>query len=280
MEESGIIMFCSNNRLQIEMLDHCLLSIRHYNSAIPITLFHDGIDMERLQKFELEYGIFPQRMKARNPYVNKYISLTETPYPTTLYLDTDVLCTQSIVSLFDTNDLLAMRKNEVYDISVLCGLIEDELIGSTLNFAWYNTGVLVYDLSFVEVLLSYMRYVNSIPKILHFDQSFLSFIIDTESIKHSSSWQNKELQLVLCDTYIRPQYPDLLRLLEKWGIDADMNYTNHKEFFFSEDFKSFLNDAYYFVHYNLGNPTTPHLKANFFREVVQAGWFHKVIATR
>lgn len=200
-----------------------------------------------------------------------------TPYSKTLYLDNDILCIQDFKDIFDSSSLLIMRKDAFYDSSAISILLDKtQNIVRDERFPWYNTGLLVYDNAFVDVLKKYEKFIEFIPSLRHFDQSLISYLIYRENIPNISSWCHKELQLVLCDTYIEPQYPALKSILNKRKIPTDMNYTNNRDLFFSDDFLLFLKD-FYFLHYNLGNPSTPHLKIEFFEKIVKQGWFSEII---
>ena len=144
------------------------------------------------------------------------------------------------------------------------------------QFPWYNTGIIKYDYRLKRCLSQYQSCLEDIPKIRHFDQSIISFILFHEKFSVSTSCNGSELQLVLCDTYIKPQYPLLEKMLIDRAIAIDMNYTNSYDFFFTDQFLAFVSD-YFFVHYNLGNPRTPHLKEAFFTNVIRSGWLASLI---
>lgn len=279
MSRSGIIFFSNNNLYQIEMLKNCLYTLRYYDSKIPITIFHDGIADKCLKEIS-KYNVSIRSLKRDNPYINKYYSLLETPYSKTLYLDNDVLCLQSFKDIFDSDSLLIMQKNDFYEDSAISPILGNNPKTMLKEpFPWYNTGILVYDKSFIDILNKYEFFIKFIPVLRHFDQSLISYLIYLEKIPNCSSWRQKELQLVLCDTYIEPQYPKLKEILKNQKIPADMNYTSNSNLFFSQDFLSFAKD-FLFIHYNLGNPDTPHLKIEFFEQIVKKNWFSKTIGLK
>ncbi len=263
-------MFCNNNQLQINMLECCLESIRHFESDIPIVLFHDSVDSKKLMQIINKYSIKTFSLEPRNPYVNKYLTLIKSPFDHTLYIDNDVICTRPFGDLFEVDKTLAMKKNEDYDIAILGEAISENIKSSYQQFPWYNTGILKYNDKLKKYLKDYISCLEHIPNIQHFDQSIISFVLFHEEIKTASSRNGIELQLVLCDTYIKPQYPQLGSLLIQKGIDIDMNYTNNYDFFFTKEFIAFAS-SYFFIHYNLGNPRTPHLKEAFFANVIRPG---------